>query len=181
MQCDIGAVEVKLSDTDTVTRTVGGAGTFTFGPTLVRIVVTTPGSLSQLVAQHHSGDHPNATRMNGQWWGITPTGSGFTANLDLPHTVSPDTNAKVCKHISGSTWDCNRSGSTPTRVWRDGLTDFSDWAVGDKVGPTAISLRNFTAQTGEGLPVAAALVGLLMMGLTVFLWRRRFARTSLIN
>ena len=145
LRCDMGAVEVQLSDTDTVIKDVSGAGTFTFGPTLVKIEVTNQGGLSQLQVQHHDGDHPDATRMNGQWWGITPTGSGFTANLDLPHMVTPDANAKVCKHVSGSTWDCARDGSTADRVWRNGLTEFSDWAVGDNVGPTAVTLRDFAA------------------------------------
>lgn len=131
--CDIGAVEVQLSDTDTITRSVTGPGVYTFGPTLAQIEVASKGALSQVVVQHHSGDHANATQMNGQWWGITPTGSGFTAALNLPHTVSPDTNATVCKHVTGSTWDCARAGSSATRVWRDGLTAFSDWAVGGDV------------------------------------------------
>ncbi|HEY54344.1 MAG TPA: hypothetical protein G4N94_12915, partial [Caldilineae bacterium] len=152
LRCDMGAVEVQLSDTDTVIKDVSGAGTFTFGPTLVKIEVTNQGGLSQLQVQHHDGDHPDATRMNGQWWGITPTGSGFTANLDLPHMVTPDANAKVCKHVSGSTWDCARDGSTADRVWRNGLTEFSDWAVGDNVGPTAVTLRDFAAGGGpDGL------------------------------
>jgi hypothetical protein len=86
--------------------------------------MTVQDALSQLSVQHHAGDHPNATNMNGQWWGITATGSGFTANLDLPHTVTPDSNAKVCKHVSGSTWDCARDSSTSERVVRDGITPF---------------------------------------------------------
>jgi predicted outer membrane repeat protein len=171
--CDIGAVEVKLSDTDTITKNVAGAGTYTFGPTLVQIEVTASGALSQLIVQHHSGDHPNATSMNGQWWEITPDDSGFTANLNLPHTVSPDTDAKVCKHVSGSTWDCARTGSSAPRVWRDGLTAFSDWAVGDKVGPNAVTLRGLTAQAGGGFTGAAALLGLLVAGLLAVSRRRR--------
>lgn len=175
LRCDIGAVEVKLADTATVTKNVGAAGTFTFGPTLAKIVVTTKGTLSQLSVQHHSGDHANATQMNGQWWGITPTGSGFTANLDLPHTVSPDTNAKVCKHESSSDWDCDRSGSSATRVWRDGVTAFSDWAVGDNVTANVITLQDFKA-TGRGIGLAgwwgAVLAGLGGLGLSAFFARR---------
>jgi len=151
--CDIGAVEVKLSDTDTITKLVGGAATYTFGPTLVRIDVTAQGALSQLVVQHHSGNHPNATRMNGQWWAITPTGAGFAATLDLPHTVNPHANAKVCKHVAGSTWDCDRTGSSAARVLRDGIAAFSDWAVGDNVGATAVSLASFAASAAGDLVI----------------------------
>lgn len=178
LRCDIGAIEVKLSDTGTITKLVSGAGTYTFGPTLVQIDVTAPGSLSQIEVQHHSGDHPNATRMDGQWWGITPTGAGFTANLNLPHTVSPDTDANVCKHVAGSTWDCARTDSSATRVWRDGLTAFSDWAVGDNVSANAITLRDFAAQAGGGLARTAALAALLAAGLLAAFWRRRPAQAG---
>lgn len=166
LRCDIGAVEVKLSDTDTVIKAVNGAGTYTFGPTLAKIVVTTQGSLDKLTVQYHSGDHPHATRMNGQWWGITPEGSGYTANLDLPHTVNPDANAKVCRWTgTGSVWDCARDGSTATRVWRNGVTSFSDWAVGDNVGPNVISLTTMTANSGSSpLSIVGLFLGLLIAG-----------------
>jgi hypothetical protein len=141
---------------------------------LVKIQVTTQGGLSQLSVQHHDGDHPNATRMNGQWWGITPTGSGFTANLDLPHTVAPDANAKVCKWLDGSGtppgWDCARDGSSTDRVWRNGLTAFSDWSVGDNVGPNAVTLHDFDAQGGSGGLATALLGGVLTVLAGVGAW-----------
>ncbi len=177
LRCDIGAVEVQLSDTDTVVKDVTGAGTFTFGPTLVKIQVTTQGGLSQLSVQHHDGDHPNATRMNGQWWGITSTGSGFIADLDLPHNVTPDANAKVCKHVSSSTWDCDRDGSDADRVWRNGLSAFSDWSVGNNVGPNAVLLQTVSARSE---PVGACIAlwsgaMTLLAGVATWLGLRREA------
>ncbi len=171
LRCDMGAVEVQLSDTDTVVKDVSGAETYTFGPTLVKIAVTDQGALSRLQVTHHDGDHPNATRMNGQWWEIAATGDGFSTNLDLPHSVSPDTNASVCKYVSGSTWDCARDGSTADRVWRNGVTAFSDWSVGDHVGPNSIILRRQAARRApDWTPILWASL-LAMLAAIAGVWR----------
>ena len=119
-------------------------------------------------------DHPNATLgiQTGQYWVIdalqsdesTAATNDYSADLILPHTVSPDSDAKVCKWLegagSGGGWDCARTSSTTTTVRRDGVPDFSDWAVGDTVGPTAVTLQNVTAASGT--PIAVLLLVILI-------------------
>ena len=66
-------------------------------------------------------------------------------------SCSPDANAKVCKWTgNASVWDCARTGSDASRDWRNGLNDFSDWAVGDHVGPAAVTLQTQTVRKASG-------------------------------
>ncbi len=52
----------------------------------------------------------------------------------------------VCRYTgSGQVWDCARSSATSDSITRAGVTGFSDWAVGNNVGPTAVQLVPFTA------------------------------------
>ena len=99
----------------------------------------------------------------GIYWTITPTGTG-TVDLTLPHNLADHTQAKACRYTgSGITWDCARDSSDATTVTRNGVTTFSDWAVGSNVGPNAVSLSSLHASTHTGLPYAlAALVGVML-------------------
>jgi hypothetical protein len=96
--------------------------------------------------QNHAGRTGAAPPANGVGWGIywtiTPVGSG-TANLTLPHNLAGTTQA--CRFVSGTTWDCARDSSTANTVTRDGVSAFSDWAVGNNVGPNAVTLTEFRA------------------------------------
>ena len=110
-RCDIGAVEVKLTDTDTVVKKVSGAGTLTFGPTLAKVeVADTSGCLTGLTVQRVDSNHPNASDpslQTGHYWTITPEGclSGFSADLTLPTDFTPDQSDKLCRY-TGSVWNC---------------------------------------------------------------------------
>ncbi|MCP4418701.1 MAG: hypothetical protein GY805_18945 [Chloroflexi bacterium] len=130
------------------------------------LTVTNLGSNLDCVRIHHfASNHPNATLgiQTGQYWDIdglqadqsAPATTDFVFNITLPHSVAPNTNAKVCKYpggLGGSGWDCSRSSSDASTVTRNVITTgFSSWAVGDQVGPTAILLNSFSAtvqQTG---------------------------------
>ena len=66
--------------------------------------------------------------------------------------------------MGGSGWNCARDDFDGATVWRSGLTAFSDWAVGNNVGPTAVTLNHLSAapQTSEVwrlLPVALLVIG----------------------
>lgn len=146
------------------------------------------GNLGCLFVQEFETDHPDATGTpggngiaTGKYWTIrgvqadkvTPA-TGFTVNLTLPH--SNLANPKACKYpggLGGYGWDCAADGSNASSVWRNGVTSFSDWAVGTNVGPTAVTLQQFRA-VGNQTPVVAVFFGMLVVlgGLAVLRMRR---------
>jgi alpha-tubulin suppressor-like RCC1 family protein len=186
-RCDIGAFEARLSDLATVSKPISGAGTYTFGPTLARIEVTnTGGCLTGLQVQRVAGNHPNATTplQTGAYWAITPTGctEGFATTLTLPFAQANDT-SRLCRWLegagSGAGWDCDDETASHTTfvanrwVIRSNVTSFSDWAVGNDVGPTAVTLSSFSATSQVGW-LAGWLVGVMAMsGLGGWLARKR--------
>jgi hypothetical protein len=193
--CDIGAFELKFGDSHYVTKAVTGAGTYTFGPTKVKVEVGTQGLLSSLTVTKIVGDHPGRTGsgggVGGVGWGeyftLDPNigaNDTFVADLTLPALFVPEASDTVCRYVSGTTWDCaaNSFSTTPFNIiTRNGVTAFSDWAAGNNVSPTAVTLRGFRAGTpGDRIPRAAIiLAGLGFMvaigtgGLTLARVRRR--------
>jgi uncharacterized delta-60 repeat protein len=80
----------------------------------------------------------------GHYWTITPTGTDFTADVTLPHDIDPQTGAKVCRYTgTGLIWDCKQDGVTVDTVTYAGTTQFSDWAVGNHVDPTAVTVMGY--------------------------------------
>jgi hypothetical protein len=126
---------------------------------MVEIKVTDTGScLTGLTLNQTNNNHPNAPAgiQTGKYWSITPAGCtiGFTVNLTMPHAISPQSNARLCRYDTGSsTWDCDAAGSnssvTATTVTRSAVSQFSDWSVGDVSQPLAVNLAKFAA-TSEG-------------------------------
>ncbi len=162
----------------------GRAPTLYFPLTDVTIDVSVPGTLATFVIERHEQDHPAATRMNGRYWTITPIGSG-TVNLTLPFSeldYDPAL-AQVCRYTDGAGdgWECTRTSSTATTVTRNGVSEFSDWAVGDRVGPTAVTLHRLTAHgtTSAAVVWVVTLLGALMLALAARTRRNgMFRRTS---
>lgn len=185
LRCDIGAFELKYADSSIVTKAVSGPGTYTFGPTMIKIVVNNTGAcLTGITIQRYNANHPNATSaiQTGHWWDITPVGctSGFNVDLTLPTDFTPDTNDKVCRWNPGGPgyqWDCALSSSTLSSITRNGVTGFSQWAAGNNAGPTAITLSRLTAR-GESNPSGGLTTGGLMVLVSVGAigWRRRRVR-----
>lgn len=100
--------------------------------------------------------------------------TGFTASVTAPR--SGFTNPLLCFYpgiIGGAGWDCTGVQSyNPSTVTRQGITHFSDWAVGNDVGPTAITLESTSAKVvSQPIDFLAAFCVVLTMGL-VFLRRR---------
>ncbi|MGC9400246.1 MAG: LamG-like jellyroll fold domain-containing protein [Anaerolineae bacterium] len=128
------------------------------------------GDLSCLNVTYFPTSHPNATTplQTGAFWtlggtdGETPVTSGFTATLTLPFSA-PDGDDKVCRY-TGSGWECAASGFDAGTITRSGVTQFSDWTVGDEAGPNAVTLVDFTTQRTTlwswVKPVIVALAGL---------------------
>ena len=161
--CDVGAYETGWLQC--TIQSSAEPATYTFF-TNVAIEIEVDGTdLDCLRVTQVPHNHPNATSglQTGQFWIIeglqsdqgTKATNDYTADLTLPHNIVPDTNATVCKWLEGigpgAGWDCARTTSTATTVLRNAVPGFSDWAVGNNVTPTAVSLRSVTGKTAVPL------------------------------
>lgn len=168
----------------------GGTGTYTFSTQSgVVITVTSTGTnLGCLVVDETANDHPNATgtsggsgTMTGKYWTLSaltsdrtsPATENFVLNLTLPHSVTPYTNAKVCKYIGGGGygWDCDQTTSTDTTVSRNGISSLSDWAVGNNTGLTSLAMSSLTARAWSNSALAIVLMTLFAALGGLALWR----------
>jgi surface protein len=132
----------------------GGAATYTFSTQdgVVIDVTSTGTNLACLSVQKIGRNHPQATAgiQTGKYWTIhglrsdgTTTATGdYSVNLTLPHSLSPDSSARVCKYLGIAGWDCARTSSTATTVTRTGIAALSDWEVGTVVAPACISAKS---------------------------------------
>jgi predicted outer membrane repeat protein len=166
--CDMGAYEAG-----TMICSVG-FGFYQFPhQSNVIIEVSIKGNLACLYVDEMGLDHPNATAgiKTGRYWLIralqsdkTTPATFYIVHLTLPTTFTPDANSKVCRYTgSGTVWDCAMSSYTSNAITRYGITELSDWAVGNNVGPTAVRLKSLTAVAAPAkilplLGVAALLV-----------------------
>ena len=195
--CDIGAVEVQFSDSDTTSKTVIQGGTYTFGPTLARVQVVDDGngcltgiSIQRVNSNHPQADsEPNPRLQTGVYWDITGIGcsSGFTVTLTLPTpNFTPDASDKLCRYASGA-WDCGEAGENSAFsatmsdsslidvIVRQEVNAFSQWAAGESVGPTAVTLASLAAAPVSTIPLIAlaALFLLLLSGSWLVVGHRR--------
>ena len=166
-----------------------GVGTYSFpNQSGVSIQITTLGSeLGCLYVDEMETNHAFATSgsgtQTGRYWSIrglqgdkATDASGFTAVLTLPHNLAAYTDAAVCKYpgnLGGYDWDCAQTGSDVTTVWRDGITSFSDWAVGNNIGPTAVTLRDLTATANTSPGIIGAMGAALVSLAALWIGRRR--------
>lgn len=172
------------------TQSIPSTGVYTFGLAggpinggVVSINVITDSFTSIMVSrvdQNHpfrTGDESNPGVGWGVYWTITPMGSGGV-NLTLPTSFTPDENDKLCRHTGGggAGWDCAASSYTANTITRDGVTVFSDWAAGNDVGPTVVTLTRVAARSsGPWLPAAALVAAAVLAGGGLLLARRRRA------
>lgn len=164
---DMGAYE--LAYTATACGVTHG-GSYALGTKAVTIEVVDKGDIDCLTAVYFPTSHPTATVgiQTGGYWQITavdgfsnPVTSGFDVTLIVPVSFTPDGNDKVCRYTgAGAVWDCAASSfdAGNKTITRTGVNQFSDWAAGNEVGPTAVTLQTFTAVpvmllslTGTGL------------------------------
>ncbi len=161
LNCDSGAYELPFSESSTITKTNVVTGTYTFGPTLVKLKITTLGTLSDLSVQRIDADHPQRAGASsavgagwGRYWTFTPNrgASGFAVDMILPTSFTPDANDKVCRYTGvDRVWDCGVTGFDSTGNWitRTGVTHFSDWAVGNNIGATTSGPRYVSGAGGS--------------------------------
>ena len=184
-RCDAGAFELKLTDSTSVTQDIDGLSTFTFGPTLGIVDVINDGAcLSTITINQVSSNHPQATSglQTGRYWQISQTGctisDTFSVNLTLPATT-PDANDKVCRYTgTGQVWDCDADSfdNINNTVTRNGVDAFSDWAIGNNVGPTAVSFQDFAAQETQNGRVGLFSALILTMSSLWAAWQSRRRR-----
>jgi uncharacterized repeat protein (TIGR01451 family) len=152
--CDIGAFELTLTDTHFISRTLAAPGLYTFGPTQVLMEVTEMGTCQGISVEWRQGSHPTHPASNivgTHYWHIEPLGctDGFTVNLTLPQSRPLPEEARLCRlDTNFNIWECAASSYTATTVTLNGVSNFSDWAIGEDV-PLAAGLAAFKA-TGEG-------------------------------
>ena len=131
------------------------------------MTVNQTGDMACVNIARTASNHPNAPDsglQTGQFWtidGLTSVNapaSGFSVTLTLPTNFTPDVEDKLCRYTgSGTVWDCGEPIShtfTANTLTRFGITQFSDWAAGNGVGPTAVELSSFTADANADGSVA---------------------------
>ncbi|PID86744.1 MAG: hypothetical protein CSB13_02705 [Chloroflexi bacterium] len=195
--CDVGAYELGelqcgiLADVEPTT--------YQFIGNTVSINVTNDNTgggaeLDCLRVTHIPWNHPQATSggsgaaiETGQYWIIaglqsdqSTTAGNYLVDLTLPHSVD-SANAKVCKYpggLGGSGWDCASTGADASTVWRNDITSLADWAVGEFVEPTAVSLHMISG-TNHSFTWVAALFSLLLLATMGLLLKVR--RSSVVS
>lgn len=190
VSADNATVSGTLTNNGTIRKSqaVGGTGALTFGLAEVTINVTflpAGDPLTSLMVDRIDQSHPDASgdpgagTNTGRYWLITPTGSGYTVNLTLPHSLADQTKVSVCRYdgptAPGYHWNCSRTSSTATTVTRNGITQLSPWAVGNDVGPTAVQIVDLAAKPAQGILLQTVFItGLLaVLVIGILILRRR--------
>ncbi len=131
-------------------------------------------NLDCLYVDEMETSHASATAglKTGRYWTIRGlqndkinSAGGFTVTLTLPTTAAPDAADKVCRYTgSGEVWDCAMTAfdAGAKTLTRAGVTAFSDWAIGERVGPTNVTLLSLASRRPGNLFLAGA-AGLLAL------------------
>jgi hypothetical protein len=114
--------------------------------------------------------------------------SGFDLSLTLPFSGTATSSDKLCRYdTSIPGWDCGEASdhtsgtdgaaAMPDIITRQNVAALSDWAVGDNVGPTVLTLVSFQGgaphlEMGFWLVSALGLLGVIALSGWQF-WRRK--------
>lgn len=180
--CDLGAYEVGTADyaVDQCQAGLVQGETYTFGATGILITVDTLGSLTQLCVNLDQTSHPNATTgiQTGRHWVVTGTSTSndWSLTMSAPATITLDGDDKLCRYTgSGTIWDCAMTGidNTNNRITRSGVTELSDWALGNNVGPTAVNeLQSSTTASSLNWLIVGVSLLMLMAGTVLSVFKR---------
>ena len=101
-------------------------------------------------------NHPHApgTNIMDSYWTITPVGSGFAADLVLPHANLSE--PEIGRYRNGA-WDWGNAGFDSVTVYRTNLTAFGDFAVFN----TTLVATNATYARAPGLSLKIRLADLV--------------------
>lgn len=188
--CDIGAFEVRESITQ---GSCGGSaltGMQIFdldgGTVTIEIPTLDDGNgLTCITVEEMGADHSVATTpiQTGNWWRITgDVTSDLNVTVTLPYSGAADGTTRACRwpgNIDGYGWNCgdgsNNTAPTTNSVRRTGVDSFSDWAVGQGAGPTAVTLSQSNAASNP-TSFPWLLLSLLTL-LTAVVLQRQFSPT----
>jgi len=122
---------------------ITGPGVYTFyhNRLPVRVAVTTLGDLARINMQRFDAQHPNApadfgTAYHWQIKALNSSGApatGYSVNLTLSTAFQPNVGDQICRY-TGAAWDCAADSFTSNAITRNGITELSDWAVGNRNG-----------------------------------------------
>jgi hypothetical protein len=162
----------------------------------VQVDIKALGTIDCIRVRRYDQDHLYATGSAsgsgagwGRYWAITAVDSGgspaagFTLTLTLPHNGL--TSPKACRYPGnqgGAGWSCDdgtHTTFTANTVTRSGITELSEWAVGNQVNPNAVRAWSLEAFRGDSSAAPLyLLVGLVALGGVAggMAWRRRAYR-----
>lgn len=193
--CEIGAVE--LGQLQCGIQSNGEPTVYSFLSNSVHINITNDGNdldclrVTDIPESHlyATGTGEGQALKTGFYWlieGLQADGSseataGYSFELTLPYAYA-DSNSRVCRWLEGSGtgdgWDCGSDSDNSfvanTSVKRIGLDHFSDWAVGNGVGPTAVSLGSMSVIGNTAVWLVGAILALLLVSLGVVIAQTTF-------
>lgn len=194
LRCDIGAFELKLSDSTTVIKTIGDGETGSFGPTLVEISRSggaDPGTITVSKTSLPPGGGAADPGEMPLMWNISPSGSdtGLSLGLKLCYTDIElgngnnitEANLVQFRNLgSGPAWT-NEGGTVDTgnNCVDNSITALSYWTLGDgtTVGnsdPTAVSLQNLSVtSTSQQVLIVVFSLAIMMVGLVTLAIRKK--------
>lgn len=183
LQCDLGAFELKLSDSPTIQRGISDSTLTTYGPALMGMQYsgTDPGTTSVT----KSGWKGQGVESIGVVWAITPTvDAGLNLTLELCYTVEElghvmDENNLRFYRYSGEVWTqvgdapiLSTVGANHCAQITD-VTDLSRWTLATD-SPTAVTLTELRANTIAGdAPFGLGLFIMAILGLGSCIFLRR--------
>ncbi len=197
--CDAGAVEymplvcdIRQDLIDATPNPVS----YTFGEVI--ITVTDVGTdFDCLRVEQINENHPNASTAiqtdhfwrieayHWNWYNGAEVTNDFNVDLTLPYNAADET-TRACRWVNGpgAGWDCGPLNPlspittttyiSGTSVTRHGISSFSEWAVGQNVNPTAVSLHTLSLNTPtQTSPLIIWLTAVLTLTTLAWFWPRR--------
>jgi alkaline phosphatase len=135
------------------------------------------GDVAYLEVISYTQSHPQATTLNlqtGRYWHIAAQNSlgqpaiGFSANMTITVGFTPTAEDKLCRY-TGTGWQCGQTTDhtyNGNQITRHGIHQFSDWTVGQEVGPTAVTLSQLQmSQTSYTFGVIILALGFITAGI----------------
>jgi len=163
--------------------TITGTGSYSGDQTGVEIDVLDRGPgdcLEEIYIRRTSSHHPEAINDNlrtGVYWSLSQDGCApggdFTVTLGLPYVNGTITGDERLCRWTGSTWECGESAAHlygTTTISRTNVHAFSDWTVGDGVGPNSVTVSSLGMERSSAF-VALGLVLITMAA--VIVWHKR--------
>ncbi|MCS6908742.1 MAG: hypothetical protein RML93_12795 [Anaerolineales bacterium] len=167
---------------------ITSSGTYTFynWREPVTIQISNPGNLAEIRVQRFNKSHPEIDRGrtpnldNGVYWQIEGTTTDGQPIRDLAYTLTlpsvgfiPDEKDKICHYLGNSNWDCAASGFDAAKktITRSGLTSFSDFTVGNDVGPTSVSIKSIRAESRE-TSFSIVLLSIILAAISIVYYHR---------